>query len=202
MIILPHSSRITIDLAICRWYCVHLVICFNHYYFYISIIIFFILCRFCIALVCAAFFFAASLHAEELQCQSLNDTIPNFHKLMKCGYSHTARFNDSTLFTLQLHNLLLFKRVITNCSALTDLMGCSLFVPRCTEEIKGPYLPCRGVCHDWVNACKDAIRASVTFEWTAGICDILPEKDDPQTTKGYRGRCFVPPGYKRSGQSK
>lgn len=156
--------------------------------------------RFCIVLVFAAFFFAASLHAEELQCQSLNDTIPNFHKLMKCGYSHTARFNDSNLFTLQLHNLLLFKRVITNCSALTDLMGCSLFVPRCTEEIKGPYLPCRGVCHDWVNACKDAIRASVTFEWTAGICDILPEKDDPQTTKGYRGRCFVPPGYKRSGQ--
>ena len=163
---------------------------------------FFFLCRFCIVLIFAAFFLVSSLHAEELQCQSLDDTIPNFDKVMRCGYSHTARFNDSNVLTRQLHKLMQFKRAITNCSALTDVMGCSLFVPQCTEEIKGPYLPCRGVCYDWVNACKDVIRASQTFEWTAALCDILPEKDDPQTTKGYKGRCFVPPGYNGSGQSK
>ncbi|XP_068743383.1 uncharacterized protein [Montipora capricornis] len=138
----------------------------------------------------------------ELQCQSFNDTHPgvDLGKALKCGYDHTARFSDRLSLQQSLHQLILFHRSIKNCSALTNVMGCSFFVPRCTEEIKGPYLPCRGVCHDWANDCKDLLETH-SFEWTAALCDVLPEKDDPQTTKGYRGRCFTPPGYKNSGKT-
>jgi len=38
------------------------------------------------------------------------------------------------------------------------------------------------------------------LEWTVAMCDILPEKDNPQTTKGYRERCFTPSNYKDSGK--
>ena len=34
------------------------------------------------------------------------------------------------------------------------------------------------------------------------MCDILPERDNPKTTKGYRERCFTPPKYTVSGKSK
>ncbi|KAL9963459.1 hypothetical protein ACROYT_G026970 [Oculina patagonica] len=79
-------------------------------------------------------------------------------------------------------------------------MICSLFVPRCTEEIKGPYLPCRAVCYDYATKCKDIIKDK-GLEWTVAMCDILPERDNPRTTKGYRGRCFTPPNFKDNGTS-
>ena len=28
------------------------------------------------------------------------------------------------------------------------------------------------------------------------MCDILPERDNPDTTKGYRERCFTPANFK------
>lgn len=71
---------------------------------------------------------------------------------------------------------------------------CSLFLPRCTEDIKGPYLPCRGVCYQFATDCQDIIHAK-GLQWTAAMCDILPEKDNPATTKGYRERCFTPPNF-------
>ena len=94
-----------------------------------------------------------------------------------------------------------FKWLLRNCSTLLDVMACSIFLPRCTEEINGPYLPCRGVCYEWTHDCKDVIKQE-GMEWVTGLCGLLPEEDDPHTTKGYLGRCFTPPNYRGEGRSK
>lgn len=136
---------------------------------------------------------------SEPQCQRINKTISDLH--IQCGYNLTARFEYDQHFDSASRAIGSLKSVLKNCSAFVNIMMCSLFLPRCTEDIKGPYLPCRGVCHDYANDCKDII-SSRGLEWTVAMCDILPVKDNPQTTKGYRERCFTPPNYRDSGKSK
>ena len=144
----------------------------------------------------------------EPQCRRINETISGIQVAIypldtevKCGYNYTARFNFSHHFSRSLKRVIYFKRDLKNCSAFVDVMACSLFLPRCTEEIKGPYLPCRGVCYDYANGCKDVLEQT-GLEWTAAYCDLLPEKDNPKTTKGYKDRCFTPPNYRDSGRGK
>lgn len=149
----------------------------------------------------SAFFLAISLlmsfSSAEPQCERINKTIPDLH--IHCGYNLTARFNYDKHFHSASRAIHTLKYRLKNCSAFVDLMICSLFLPRCTEDIKGPYLPCRGVCHDYANDCGDIIFRE-GLEWTAAMCEILPEKDNPRTTKGYQERCFTPPNYKDSGK--
>ena len=139
--------------------------------------------------------FLVGFSYSEPQCQRINKTIT------QCGYNLTARFDYEQHFDSASRAIFSLKSVLKNCSAFVDVMMCSLFLPRCTEDIKGPYLPCRGVCYDYANDCKDIIY-SRGLEWTVAMCDILPEKDNPQTTEGYRERCFTPPNYRDSGKSK
>ena len=137
----------------------------------------------------------------ESQCQRINETISHLNIEVQCGYNYTVRFNISHHFSTSLKRVIYLKREVKNCSAFVDVMACSLFLPRCTEDIKGPYLPCRGVCYDFANDCKDVLEVN-ELEWTAAYCDLLPEKDNPMTTKGYKERCFTPPNYRDSGRSK
>ena len=135
----------------------------------------------------------------EPQCRQISETFPQFDiDKIQCGYNYTVSWPfRSSLLTYMMH----VKRLLKNCSPFVDVMVCSLFLPRCTEEIKGPYLPCRGVCYDYANDCKDVLEMK-EMESTAALCDLLPEKDNPRTTKGYKERCFTPPNYRDSGRSK
>lgn len=145
-----------------------------------------------------AIFFTGVSCAEQ-HCDQINKTIPNLH--LHCGYNLTARYTHGHHFDSASRAIISLKNVLKNCSLFVDTMICSLFLPRCTEEISGPYLPCRGVCYDFANDCNEIIRTR-GLEWTVAMCDILPEKDNPKTTKGYRERCFTPPNYIVSGKSK
>lgn len=145
-----------------------------------------------------AIFFTGVSCAEQ-HCDQINKTIPNLH--LHCGYNLTARYTHGHHFNSASRAIISLKNVLKNCSLFVDTMICSLFLPRCTEEINGPYLPCRGVCYDFANDCNEIIRTR-GLEWTVAMCDILPEKDNPKTTKGYRERCFTPPNYIVSGKSK
>ena len=142
--------------------------------------------------------YSAGNSRAESQCRRISETFPLLDTKIQCGYNYTVSWPyRSYLFRHMIHQ----KRLLKNCSAFVDVMVCSLYQPRCTEEIKGPYLPCQGVCHDYANACKDVLEQT-GLEWTAALCDLLPEKDNPQTTKGYKDRCFTPPNYRDSGKSK
>lgn len=145
-----------------------------------------------------AIFFTGVSCAEQ-HCDQINKTIPNLH--LHCGYNLTARYTHGHHFNSASRAIISLKNVLKNCSLFVDTMICSLFLPRCTEEISGPYLPCRGVCYDFANDCNEIIRTR-GLEWTVAMCDILPEKDNPKTTKGYRERCFTPPNYIVSGKNK
>lgn len=136
----------------------------------------------------------------ERQCQPINKTISDLH--IQCGYNLTARFDYENHFHSASRAIASLRFLLKNCSKFVDIMMCSLFLPRCTEDIKGPYLPCRGVCYQFATDCQDIIHAK-GLEWTVAMCDILPEKDNPATTKGYRERCFTPPNFiKDNGISK
>ena len=140
-----------------------------------------------------------SFSCAQPQCARINRTIPDLH--IQCGYNLTARFNYDNHFHSASRAIISLKSRLNNCSAFVDLMICSLFLPRCVEHIQGPFLPCRGVCYDYANDCKNIILRE-GLEWTAALCEILPDNDNPRTTKGYRERCFKPPNYKDSGKSK
>ena len=137
----------------------------------------------------------------EPQCQRINETISNRDVTVRCGYNYTVRFKFNKHFKMFEEHVTDFKWLLRNCSTLLDVMACSIFLPRCSEEINGPYLPCRGVCYEWTHDCKDVIQQE-GMEWLTGLCDLLPEEDDPQTTNGYLGRCFTPPNYRGEGRSK
>ena len=138
------------------------------------------------------------LSRAESQCHRINETVSNLS--IECGYHYTARFNSTQNFDNASQAIASLKSLLKNCPALVDTMICSLYLPRCNEEIKGPYLPCKGVCQDYANECRDVIQAN-RLEKTA-MCDDLPEKDNPQTSKGYRERCFTPPDYRDGGRRK
>lgn len=139
-----------------------------------------------------------SFSCAEPQCGLVNRTIPGLDKI--CGYEYTAKFDFDHHFQSASQAVTSLRNLLGNCSESVDTMICSLFVPRCTEEIRGPYLPCRAVCQDYATKCQDKIGEK-GLEWTAAMCNILPVKDNPKTIKGYRERCFTPPNFKDSGKS-
>lgn len=130
------------------------------------------------------------------QCGLVNRTQAGLEKI--CGYEYTALYDYDHHFSSASRAVPSLVNLLGNCSEMINTMICSLFVPRCKEDIPGPYLPCRGVCYDYATKCKKSIQLK-GLEWTVAMCDILPERDDPQTQLGYRGRCFTPPNFKDSG---
>ena len=151
-----------------------------------------------IVLLFVAVFFEFS-QAEQPQCESLSKVAPELYKI--CGYNFTARFRHDKHLDSAIRAVKSMTALLGNCSDFMNVMICSLFVPRCSEEIRGPYLPCRDVCYEYASKCQGVIREK-GLQWTVAMCDILAEKDDSQTTKGYRGRCFKPQTFKEGGHGR
>lgn len=111
-----------------------------------------------------------------------------------CGYSATVNFTHEKHFKTAVKSLRSVARFLSSCSDYAKVIACSVYAPRCEPHIDGPYLPCKRVCDEFNSKCSDRIQR-YGLEWIIGMCQLLPEKDDPNT-EGYRGRCFVPPGFK------
>ena len=123
------------------------------------------------------------------QCQKLDQSLAN-----SCGYDQTVKFRQSSRFTHAASLLTKSFGQLGGCSKLTNLLFCSIRLPRCEEDLHGPYLPCRGVCQQWAQDCRDEI-AQQGLEWILAYCGMLPQHDDPETTDGYLGRCFTPANF-------
>ena len=129
--------------------------------------------------------------ADSQQCQKFNRSLSQV-----CGYDKTVKFNDKNTFDTNARSVDIIRRMMKNCSKYSDLMTCSFYLPRCKEDLHGPYLPCRGVCDAFVKDCRNEITEN-NLEWMASYCrKFLPRRDDPEATKGYLGRCFEPANYK------
>ena len=129
---------------------------------------------------------------DSQQCQKLDLWFAN-----SCGYDQTAKFTHESNFDHYAGVLNKTLGEMGNCSKYSDLMMCSLRLPRCKEDLYGPYLPCKSVCDEWAKGCRDQI-AEKAYEWVLGYCRMLPQRDDPETAKGYLGRCFEPADFKRT----
>lgn len=126
------------------------------------------------------------------QCQNFNSS----HLSNVCGYDQTMRFRDQSYFNSSYEELRT-NAPFGNCSDYSNLIHCSSELPRCKEDLDGPYLPCKRVCDEYLKVCKDEIIQREQ-DYVVGFCQVLPEYDNPNTTKGFLGRCFEPEGFRPS----
>jgi len=130
--------------------------------------------------------------SSESYCRPFNET-SGLAEI--CGYRATAKFSYESHFQAAVRSLHNVVRLLSSCSEHVKVIACSVYTPRCESFIDGPYLPCRRVCDEFNFKCRDKIE-QYGMEWIIGMCQLLPEKDDPYTKLGYLGRCFEPPGFK------
>ena len=117
-----------------------------------------------------------------------------------CGYNETMRFREHSYLNSS-YERLQARAPFGNCSNYGTIIHCSSELPRCREDLDGPYLPCKRVCDEYLKKCPEEIFR-MEYEDLFGFCDLLPEYDDPNSTEGFLGRCFVPDGFKASAGEK
>lgn len=125
-------------------------------------------------------------------CQRLNPSL--FQRCIKAGHNYTAYFPSNT--TLH-ENIIAYHierevRQFGQCSKYLDTILCSIFVPKCVEDLYSPVLPCRRVCEDFVRDCELKVD-SERIEWIKGLCHLLPYSI---ANKSDRDECFQPANYK------
>ena len=133
--------------------------------------------------------------ARSQQCRTGNFNGSSLSSV--CGYNNTVKFQHESHFNMSLRRLAILIPRLESCSKYSKLMLCSLDLPRCKEDLAGPYLPCKRVCDEYIKSCTGTLIKHGIY-WWAPLCQLLPEVDDPRTTKGYLGRCFEPPNFKPS----
>lgn len=79
---------------------------------------------------------------------------------------------------------------LDNCSKYTSFILCSLYVPRCEENMEGPLLPCQDVCREFVHDCGEKMDFT-GLNWLKSLCSVLYNKTaSPE--------CLKPPGFNSS----
>ena len=79
---------------------------------------------------------------------------------------------------------------LDSCSNYTSFILCSLYLPRCEEDIAKPLLPCSDVCEEFVRECGKQMDAS-GLNWLKPLCSLLKTNEtDPS--------CLRPTGFKPS----
>lgn len=108
------------------------------------------------------------------------------------GYRLTARFPDvdgQPYQDVQASRLGIYIPLLQTCSEFASTILCSLYVPKCEEGRKKPWIPCRKVCTKFVGDCFRLLpKAGLTGMFTA-LCDLLPDDKNPSQN------CFYPPNF-------
>lgn len=100
-------------------------------------------------------------------CQPLNTTL--FNSCVQAGYYNSSAFDSgrqgevaSLIFNLQ-------KRF--NCSSLTNLMTCPLYLPICQST----KLPCKSTCKKFLSDCRNVSSENDGLKALfRGLCGVLP----------------------------
>lgn len=108
------------------------------------------------------------------------------------GYNYTANFSNVGQHSYQAYvssEVKLFADRFSSCSPHSKAFVCARYVPKCSETVKGPVLPCREVCEQFVDDCDTVLRDSGLYNRYAAYCRLLSSEKD--TSK----QCFTPQGF-------
>ena len=81
---------------------------------------------------------------------------------------------------------------LQNCSAYSQLILCSFYgLPKCAEGVRHAVLPCRSVCYQFLEDCRQhVLRSSLGLSRFVRMCNVLQyDVDDPND-------CIKPTGFK------
>lgn len=117
-------------------------------------------------------FFFVSLDALLLdfasgsKCQPLNTTL--FKNCVQAGF-HNSSASDSSIQDMS--SLISHMQGKFNCSSLSDLMTCSLHIPKCSST----KLPCKDTCKKFLTDCGNTSSESDGLKSLfRGLCEVLP----------------------------
>jgi len=111
------------------------------------------------------------------------------------GYRLTARFPDvdgQPYQDVQAPRLNVYIPLLQSCSEYASTILCSLYVPKCEEGRKTPWIPCRKVCTKFVGDCVHVLSQAGLAGLFTALCDLLPD-ENKQSNK-----CFYPDNFQDS----
>ena len=121
------------------------------------------------------------------ECREVDEN--KFPNCVTHGFTMTSEHLASKFYTET------YSKIINNmtaklngCSKYTSYILCSLYVPRCKENMTGPLLPCREVCEEFARGCSNQMNSN-GLNWLKPLCSLLP-------TKRKSAACFMPPDFK------
>lgn len=127
---------------------------------------------------------------EATKCERIDSSLlPNCTKI---GYNFTANFS---LVGLQKYQAYVSSEVaflsdrFSNCSRHSRALVCARYVPKCSENVEGPVLPCREVCEQFVDDCENALSDSGHYYQYVAFCRLLSSERDRST------QCLKPAGF-------
>lgn len=124
------------------------------------------------------------------KCRQINSTL--LPDCANVGYKFTANFPDVGQRSYQdsvSSEVTLFAEGFNNCSAHSNMFVCSLYVPKCSEGVEGPVLPCREVCERFVDDCGKPLKDSGLYKRYVAYCGLLLSEKDSSTY------CLKPEGF-------
>ena len=130
------------------------------------------------------------------KCRQLDKV--KFPVCFKDGFNSTSLYLADSSFYAETYSKIIkdITGKLGDCSNYTGYILCSLYVPRCKENMPGPWLPCREVCEEFVEGCRDQMNSN-GLNWLKPLCTLLPKKHRRKTDD----ICFMPPDFKRSTKS-
>ena len=121
------------------------------------------------------------------QCRKVDKT--KFPVCVNDGFIRTSVYLANDMYGYSV----IMKKITSklgSCSNYTSFILCSLYVPRCKEDIAKPLLPCRDVCEEFVRGCGERMDTS-GLNWLKPLCSLLKTNEtDPS--------CLRPTGFKPS----
>lgn len=108
------------------------------------------------------------------------------------GYNFTANFTDVGQKSYQekvSSEVTLFADRFNSCSPLSKFFVCSRYVPKCSESVEVPVLPCREVCQQFVDDCDKDLKDSGLYKSYVAYCRLLSSGQESSTN------CIKPDGF-------
>lgn len=128
--------------------------------------------------------------AAATKCEKIDTTLlPNCEKI---GYNFTANFSHVGLQKYQAFvstEVARFSHRFRNCSRHSEAVVCSRYVPKCSENVEGPVLPCREVCEQFVDDCANLLTDNGLYYQYVVYCRLL--SSEMESSK----QCFKPLGF-------
>ena len=124
------------------------------------------------------------------KCLQINSAV--LPACVNVDYTYTANFTAIGQMSYQEYvssEVTLLANRFSSCSPLSKTIVCSRYVPKCSERLEQPVLPCREVCEQFVNDCDKDLKDSGLYKRYVAYCRLLSPETD--TT----ANCLKPDGF-------